>query len=64
MKTLLIALTTGIALLISYGAVSAADQTQTARMEACFKAHGKLMPKPAVMNREACWRAHRHLMPD
>jgi hypothetical protein len=33
-------------------------------MEACFKAHGKLMPKPAVMNMEACWRAHRHLVPD
>lgn len=64
MKTLLIALTTALALLTSYGVVSAADQTQTARMEACFKAHGKLMSKPAVMNTEACWRAHRHLMPD
>lgn len=33
-----------------------------AKMEACFKAHGKLMAKPSVMNVYDCWRAHAYLM--
>ncbi len=32
------------------------------QMEACFREHGKLMPKPAVTNIYDCWRAHGYLM--
>ncbi len=49
------------------GALAASSQTgrhmpSMRQMEACFRAHGKLMSKPAVMNLYDCWRAHGYLM--
>ena len=41
------------------GQKAAEDQ---ARKEACFRAHGKHMSKPALMNPNDCWRAHGYLM--
>jgi hypothetical protein len=32
-----------------------------AKKEICFKNHGKLMPKPALMNVNDCWRVHGYL---
>lgn len=43
-------------------ALAATPTTDEARMEACFRAHGKLMMKPALMNANDCWRAHNYLM--
>ena len=47
---------------ITAAALAAAPTTDQARMEACFRAHGKLMMKPALTNVRDCWRAHRYLM--
>ena len=49
------------------GALAASSQNgrqmpSMRQMEACFRAHGKLMSKPAVMNIYDCWRAHGYLM--
>ena len=40
---------------------SAAAEKQV-QMEKCFKEHGKLMGKPALMNIYDCWRVHAYLM--
>lgn len=34
----------------------------TAKKEICFRIHGKLMDKPALMNIHDCWRVHGYLM--
>lgn len=34
----------------------------TAKMEACFRAHGNMMGKMSVRNIAACWYAHGYLM--
>jgi len=47
---------------ITAAASTATATTDQARMEACFRAHGKLMSKPAVTNIYDCWRAHAYLM--
>lgn len=47
---------------ITAAAVAATPSTNQARMEACLRAHGKLMMKPALMNTNDCWRAHGYLM--
>lgn len=57
-----------VVLLLAAGTVSAfaAEQPKKsedqARKEACFRAHGNLMGKPAVTNIENCWRAHGYKM--
>lgn len=58
------------AFLLAAGTVSAVAATsqdkqaaeEQARKEACFRAHGKDMGKPAVTNINDCWRAHGYLM--
>lgn len=47
---------------ITAAALAATSTTDQARMEACFRAHGKLMSKPALTNIHDCWRAHSYLM--
>lgn len=47
---------------ITASALAATSALDQARMEACFRAHGKLMSKPAVTNIYDCWRAHGYLM--
>ena len=47
---------------ITAAASAATSTTDQAQMEACFRAHGKLMSKPAVTNIYDCWRAHNYLM--
>ena len=47
---------------ITVAALAATSTTDPARMEACFRAHGKLMSKPAVTNIYDCWRTHSYLM--
>jgi len=70
MKVRTITIASIAALLLATGTVSAvaatlqnmkAAEDQT-RKEACFRAHGKLMSKPAVTNINDCWCAHNHLM--
>lgn len=39
----------------------AADDLTT-KKEICFRMHGKLMSKPALMNLQDCWRVHAYLM--
>ncbi len=39
-----------------------ASTTLEKRMDDCFRAHAKLMDKPATRNRADCWRAHSYLM--
>ncbi|MHB8743436.1 MAG: hypothetical protein ACYC9L_09960 [Sulfuricaulis sp.] len=51
-----------VAGVINAAASAATSTTHQARMEACFREHGKLMSKPAVTNIYACWRAHTYLM--
>jgi len=51
-----------VAGIVSAAALAATPITDQARMEACFRAHGKLMMKPALMNVRDCWRAHNYLM--
>lgn len=46
---------------VTAAALAATSATDQARMEACFRAHGKLMSKPAVTNIYDCWRAHSYL---
>jgi hypothetical protein len=48
---------TGIAL-TSATAFAATD----AELAACFKAHARLMEKPALRTYLGCWRAHSQLM--
>lgn len=47
---------------IAAAAVAATSTEDQARMEACFRAHGNLMVKPALMNVRDCWRAHHYKM--
>ncbi len=47
---------------IATEALATTSTPDQARMEACFRAHGKLMSKPAVTNIYDCWRAHGYLM--
>jgi len=51
-----------VAAIVSAAALATTSTTDQARMEACFRAHGKLMIKPALMNANDCWRAHNYLM--
>jgi hypothetical protein len=46
----------------SYVAFADQDSLLTRAMEECFRAHARLMDKPAVKNVRACWRAHAHLI--
>ena len=46
----------------SYVAFADRDSLLTRAMEECFRAHARLMDKPAVKNMRACWRAHAHRM--
>lgn len=46
----------------SAGVLAAQTTPDTARMEACFREHGKLMSKPALTNMYDCWRVHGYLM--
>ena len=62
MKTIAIPVLIAISTIMVLPAFAARDPALTARMEACFRAHAKLMDKPAVRNVEACWRAHGYLM--
>jgi len=57
--SLIVLILAGVITAAASAATSTMDQ---ARMEACFRAHGKLMSKPAVTNINACWRAHAYLM--
>ena len=52
---------------VSAGVIAEAASTEKsaalqAKMEECFRVHGKLMSKPAVTNIHDCWRAHGYLM--
>lgn len=52
---------------VSMGAIAASSQDEKRaadqeKMAACFRAHGKLMSKPALMNVYTCWRTHAYLM--
>ncbi|MHB8455755.1 MAG: hypothetical protein ACYDDO_13925 [Acidiferrobacterales bacterium] len=47
---------------VTVAASAATSTSREAQMEACFRAHGKLMSKPAVTNIYDCWRAHAYLM--
>ena len=47
---------------LSIEGASAVDASLGARMDACFRAHGHLMEKPALHNAIACWRVHSNLM--
>ena len=52
---------------LSTGALAASSQNgrqmpSMRQMEACFRAHDRLMSKPAVMNIYDCWQAHGYLM--
>ena len=51
-----------VAATVTAAALAASPTADAARMEACFRAHGKLMMKPALMNVRDCWRAHSYLM--
>ncbi len=70
MKARTIAIVSIAALLLAAGTVSVVAATSQdkkaaedqARKEACFRAHGKLMSKPAVTNINDCWRVHGYLM--
>lgn len=70
MKARTITIASIAALLFAAGTVSAVAATsqdkkaaeEQAKKEACFRAHSKLMSKPAVTNINDCWRAHRYLM--
>ncbi len=70
MKARTITIASIAALLLAAGTVSAIAATSQdmkaaedqAKKEACFRAHGKQMGKPTLMNLDACWRAHRYLM--
>lgn len=46
---------------VTAASLAATSTTDQARMEKCFRTHGKLMSKPAVTNIYDCWRAHGHL---
>lgn len=46
---------------ITAAALATTSTTDQAQMEKCFRAHGKLMSKPAVTNIYDCWRAHSYL---
>ncbi len=59
---LAIALTAGTAQVTAAASQHAGAEPTLRQMEACFRAHGKLMSKPAVMNIYDCWRAHGYLM--
>jgi hypothetical protein len=48
---------------MSIETASAMDASLSARMDACFRAHGHLMEKPGIHNAIDCWRAHSSLMP-
>jgi hypothetical protein len=54
----------GALLTWSYAAFAEQDSVLTRTMEECFRAHARLMDKPAVKNIRACWRAHSHRMED
>jgi hypothetical protein len=47
---------------MSLETASAVEASLSARMDACFRAHGHLMEKPGIHNAIDCWRAHRNLM--
>ena len=51
-----------VAATVTAAASAATSTADPARMEACFRAHGKLMSKPALTNIYDCWRAHSYLM--
>ncbi len=53
--TLLIAVASWSAQAVSTPADDAAKKAL------CFKTHGKLMQKPALMNANDCWRVHGYL---
>ena len=55
-------LTGAVAGIVSAAALATTPTTDQARMEACFRAHGKLMMKPVLLNANDCWRAHGYLM--
>jgi hypothetical protein len=70
MKARTITIASIAALLLAAGTVSVVAATSQdkkaaedqAKKEVCFRAHGKLMSKPALMNPNDCWRAHGYLM--
>ena len=62
MKTIAIPMFIAVSAILVLSAFAARDPALTARMEACFRAHAKLMDKPALRNIEACWRAHAYLV--
>ena len=59
MKTFLLALVLGTGLLPFYA--TAAEAT-AAPKQACFKAHGQLMGKPALATIQRCWEVHGYKM--
>jgi hypothetical protein len=70
MKTRTITIASIAVLWLAAGTVSAVAATSQdkkaaedqAKKEDCFRAHGKLMSKPALTNIYDCWRAHGYLM--
>ena len=62
MRKITIALFITISTTMVLPALAERDTSLAAMMEACFRAHTKLMDKPALRNVEACWRAHAYLM--
>ncbi len=62
MKKTTIAILTAISAVMVLPAYAERDAALTARKEACFRAHAKLMDKPALKNVESCWRAHAYLI--
>ena len=63
MNTLLIKSLIVASIVVStYAVFAQADPSLTAQMEACFRAHARLMDKPAIRNPRDCWRVHGYLM--
>ena len=60
MNTLLIKSLIVASIVVStYAVFAQADPSLTAQMEACFRAHARLMDKPAIRNPRDCWRVQR-----
>ena len=59
---LAIALTAGTGQATAAVSQHAGAEPTVRQPETCFRAHGKLMSKLAVMNIYDCWRAHGYLM--
>ena len=62
MKKIAVRLLIAVSAILVLPAYAARDPALTARMEACFRAHAKLMDKPALKNIEACLRTHGYRM--